>query len=99
MRPPFWLLAFALLGACVHGNNVERLQAGMSREQVQAIMGPPDGSTHSPGSDCTYYTVLKDFWSRTPWSMSSRYHACFSGDRLETFGRVDRPESAVMTGQ
>ena len=68
------LLAPLLLAGCVHGDNVERLQAGMDRQQVRSVMGPPEGSAHSPGKDCAYYTVLKDFWSRTPWSMSDRYY-------------------------
>lgn len=93
------LLSIALLGACVHGDNVERLQAGMSREQVQAVMGPPDASTHSPGQECAYYTVLKDFWSRTPWTMSDRYYICFADGKVETFGRARTPATAEMTGR
>jgi len=95
MRYPSCLLAFLLLAGCVHGDNVERLQAGMDREQVRAVMGPPEASIHSPGKDCAYYTVLKDFWSRTPWSMSDRYYVCFTDGRVETYGRAT--QSAQMT--
>jgi hypothetical protein len=84
-----------LLTGCVHGDNVERLQAGMDREQVRALMGPPKGSTHSPGKDCAYYTVLRDFWSRTPWSMSDRYYVCFTDGKVDTYGKAT--QSAEMT--
>ncbi len=92
------LLSTALLTGCVHGDSVER-QAGMDRDQVRTLMGPPDGSAHSPGKDCAYYTVLKDFWSRTPWSMSDRYYVCFTDGRVETYGRADQPASAQMTAR
>ena len=89
------LLAPLLLAGCVHGDNVERLQAGMDREQVRAVMGPPEGSTYTPGKDCAYYTVLRDFWSRTPWSMSDRYYVCFTDGKVETYGKAT--QSAQMT--
>jgi len=47
------ILLAALLGACVHGDNVERLHAGMSRDQVQAVLGPSESSAYSPGKDCS----------------------------------------------
>lgn len=93
------LLLPLLLGACVHGDSIDRLQAGMSRDQVQSIMGPPESASYSPGKDCGYYTVLKDFWQRTPWTMSNRYYVCFADGRVETFGRADQPEAAQMTGR
>ena len=89
------LLTALLLAGCVHGDNVERLQAGMDREQVRAFMGPPEGSTYTPGKDCAYYTVLRDFWSRTPWSMSDRYYVCFTDGKVETYGKAT--QSAQMT--
>jgi len=89
------LLTALLLAGCVHGDNVERLQAGMDREQVRAVMGPPEGSTYTPGKDCAYYTVLKDFWSRTPWSMADRYYVCFTDGKVETYGKAT--QSAQMT--
>lgn len=93
------LLSTALLTGCVHGDNVERLQAGMDREQVRTVMGPPEASTYSPGKDCSYYTVLKDFWSRTPWTMSDRYYVCFTDGKVETFGRASQPTSTEMTAR
>jgi len=89
------LPAALLLAGCVHGDNVDRLRAGMDREQVRTVMGPPEASAHSPGKDCAYYTVLKDFWSRTPWSMSDRYYVCFTDGKVETYGKAT--QSAQMT--
>ena len=89
------LVASLVVAGCVHGDSVERLQAGMDREQVRAVMGQPEGSTHTPGKDCAYYTVLKDFWSRTPWSMSDRYYVCFTDGKVDTYGKAT--QSAHMT--
>lgn len=53
------------------------------------MMGPPDTVVHSPGKECAYYALLKDFWSRVPWSMSDRYFVCYGQGKVETFGKVD----------
>ena len=80
------LLIATLASGCVHGEAVEQVQAGMNREQVAALMGPPDSSTNTAGRECAYYTVAKDFWSRVPWSMTDRYYVCFTDGKVETFG-------------
>ena len=74
---------------CVHGSNVDQVHAGMTPEQVASLMGEPDGTTNEPGRRCDFYTVLKDFWSRVPWSMSDRYYVCYSEGKVATFGRAD----------
>ena len=80
----------ALLAACaVEAKNIDRVQAGMSRDQVQAIMGPPETVTHSSGNECAYYSLLKDFWSRVPWSVSDRYYVCYGNGKVASFGKVD----------
>ena len=80
-------------GCAVPAKNMERIQAGMSRDQVQSIMGPPEAVAHSPGKECAYYALLKDFWSRVPWSLSERYYVCFDEGKVESFGKVDAPTS------
>ena len=55
-------------GCAVPARNMDRVQAGMSQDQVQSIMGQPIAVSHSPGKECAYYELLKDFWSRVPWS-------------------------------
>ena len=89
------VLSALLVAGCVHNSALEQVQAGMSREQVASIMGPADGTSNEPGRECAYYTVLKDFMSRTPWSMSDRYYVCYAGGKVETFGKAD---GAAQTG-
>ena len=88
-RATLGLLSALSVAGCVHGSSLEQVHAGMSREQVAALMGPADLSTSTPGRECAYYTVLKDFMSRTPWSMSDRYYVCYAGGKVETFGKAD----------
>jgi hypothetical protein len=80
-------------GCAVPAKNLDRIQAGMSRDQVQSIMGQPEAVAHSPGKECAYYALLKDFWSRVPWSLSERYYVCFDEGKVESFGKVDAPAS------
>jgi hypothetical protein len=92
------LIALSVAG-CVHGSSLEQVHAGMSREQVAALMGPADSSSSTPGREGAVYTVLKDFWSRVPWNMSDRYYVCFSDGKVETFGRADgRPDVRQTDG-
>ncbi|MBI3199847.1 MAG: outer membrane protein assembly factor BamE [Rhodospirillales bacterium] len=86
-------LMASLLAGCVTASTVDQVRAGMSPDQVQAILGDPETVAHAPGSQCSYYTVLKDFWSRTPWTMSNRYVVCYDEGRVKSFGRADTPTS------
>ena len=78
-------------GCAVPARNMDRVQAGMSKEQVQSIMGQPIAESHSPGKECAYYELLKDFWSRVPWSVSDRYFVCFDDGKVASFGKVGAP--------
>lgn len=79
----------ALLAAgCVHGASMDQVHAGMTREQVSAAIGPPDMTTNTAGRECARYTVLKDFWSRVPWSMSDPYYVCYTDGKVDSFGRA-----------
>ncbi len=85
----FGLLAALLAGGCVHGGAMEQVHAGMTHDEVSAIIGKPDGTTNTAGRQCEHYTVLKDFWSRVPWDMSDPYYVCYSEEgRVDTFGRA-----------
>ena len=66
-------------------------------DEVVAVMGQPESSSHSPGRSCSVYTVAKDFWSRTPWSLSDRYYICFTDGKVDTFRRADQVD--VKTSQ
>lgn len=87
------VLAANVLAGCVTASNLDQVRAGMSPGQVQTILGEPEAVAHAPGQQCSYYTVLKDFWSRTPWSLSNRYYVCYDEGRVQSFGRVDSPTS------
>lgn len=87
------LSAASLLVGCVTASNMDEVRAGMSPDQVQAILGEPETVAHAPGSQCSYYTVLKDFWSRTPWTMTNRYVVCYDDGKVKSFGRADTPNS------
>jgi outer membrane protein assembly factor BamE (lipoprotein component of BamABCDE complex) len=85
--------AASVLAGCVTASNVDEVRAGMSPDQVQSILGKPETVAHAPGTQCSYYTVLKDFWSRTPWTMTNRYVVCYDDGKVKTFGRADTPSS------
>ena len=80
--------------ACVHGSHLEQVHAGMTEPQVVSLMGQPESSMHAPGRDCAVYSVLKDFWSRVPWDMTSRYYVCYVDGKVEYFGRTDQVDPA-----
>ena len=95
-RAVLGILSALAVAGCVHNENLGHVQPGMTHEEVASIMGPSDGSVNEPGRACAYYTVLKDFMSRTPWSMSDRYKICYAGGKVETFSKVDdRPPIAA----
>jgi hypothetical protein len=83
------LIAAMLAGCAVPAKNIDRVQAGMTQDQVRPIMGQPETVAHSPGKECAYYSLLKDFWSRVPWSVSDRYYICYDDGKVESFGKVD----------
>jgi len=94
LPPALFLLGAALLAGCaVPAKNIDRVTAGMDRDQVRAIMGQPDTVSHAPGKECAYYALLKDFWSRVPWSLSERYYVCFDEGKVASFGKVDAAPS------
>ncbi len=83
---PIMLLA----GACVHATSVDQVHAGMDRSQVVAMLGAPETTNNTAGHECAYYTMTKDFWSRTPWSMTDRYYVCFTDGKVDTFGKAEQ---------
>lgn len=74
--------------ACVHGESMDRVHAGMTRDEVVAVIGQPDVTTNTAGRECARYTVTKDFWSRVPWNMSDPYYVCYADGKVDTFGRA-----------
>ena len=92
-RAALTLLSALMATGCVHNSSLEQVHPGMSREEVSSVMGPPDGIAAEPGRECAYYTVLKDFMSRTPWSMSDRYYVCYASGKVDTFGKAQPAEA------
>ena len=90
MKRAFTAMAIAglLAGCATPRSNVDQVQAGMSSDQVQSILGQPEASSNSPGQQCSYYTVWKDFWSRVPWDFSDRYYVCYEDGKVSSFGRT-----------
>ena len=82
------LIALSLAGCAREPRTIDQVQPGMSREQVVALIGQPEGQVRVNDRDCAVYSVQKDFWRRVPWSMSHRYHVCYAGNQVETFGRT-----------
>jgi len=78
-------------GCAAPARSLDQIRPGMSRQEVQSMIGQPQTIAHSPGKECAYYTLLKDFWSRVPWSVSDRYYVCYDDGRVEAFGKVDGP--------
>ena len=81
-------LTALLVAGCIHGASMDQVHAGITREQVSAAIGPPDMTTNTAGRECARYTVLKDFWSRVPWSMSDPYYVCYTDGKVDSFGRA-----------
>ena len=68
----------------------------MTEPQVVGVMGQPESSTHTPGRDCSVYDVTKDFWSRVPWDMTSKYYVCYVDGKVDYFGKADQPEATAQ---
>lgn len=66
-----------------------KLQAGMTVEQVVAILGQPDSKRLRNGEECLMYSFWRDFWNRRPGDYSDRYFACLRKGRLTDFGMVE----------
>lgn len=90
---PLLGLSVSLAACGVPARSIDRVHAGMDRNQVLSVMGPPDTVSHAPGKECAYYALLKDFWSRVPWSLSERYYVCYGDGKVESFGKVDAAPS------
>jgi hypothetical protein len=96
MRRLALLLLAGLLTGCatnLHEDQIVLVRAGMSRDEVQGVLGAPESASFAPGQDCAHYTVMKSFWRRTPWSLTERYTVCFTDGRVDMFGRT--PDSTT----
>ena len=77
------LLVACLLTACVTGDQVRSLNLGMTRDQVMAAMGAPDGARRDGRSEAlTYSNRLMSGWS---WDRAD-YHVILTDDRVVSYG-------------
>lgn len=82
-------LTLALVGCAAPRAHTNQLELGMSKAEVTKLMGEPDSSSASAKKgDCYMYSLWRDFWNRRPGDYSDRYYACFSNDKLTSYGRV-----------
>jgi hypothetical protein len=78
------VLFFALfLVGCITGENVTRLEPGMSQNQVSKIMGKPDGFKQKDGY--TIYTYTNRLISGWSWDRAD-YSFIFKNGKLIEYG-------------
>ena len=92
VRPSVGVVVAVLLAGCVTTSTLDKVRYGMTESEVTALIGPPESSTYSPGRNCSIYVITKDFWSRTPWSLTDRYSVCYIDGKVEKFGKIDQVE-------
>jgi outer membrane protein assembly factor BamE (lipoprotein component of BamABCDE complex) len=79
----------AVLGAvaaCAAPSSVTNdLRAGMTKHQVIALMGTPDGGAADPEKECSYYNLHRNRWSGPGGGSPDRYAVCFQKDAVTSF--------------
>jgi hypothetical protein len=100
MKRLILVAAFSILvSGCATGERASRLSPGMTKSQVIAVMGRPDGFSLTGKTETFRYTnrVISG-WS---WDRGD-YYATFEGDKLVSWGsgqvRQNQPVQGVMVG-
>ena len=76
-----------LLAGCFAGQQITRIDAGMSREQVIDILGRPDGYRSAGDSEAmTYSNRLMPGWS---WGDTTDYNVVLTNGRVSAYGPGD----------
>lgn len=90
MRVVFQILLLATgFTACTKGREAfNDLHAGMSRSQVEQVLGTPDSSRLRNGEQCDLYSLWRDFWNRRPGNYSDRYFVCYDDNKIISYGMV-----------
>jgi outer membrane protein assembly factor BamE (lipoprotein component of BamABCDE complex) len=85
-------VCLALNACAAPRSTTNSLQLGMSRAEVQKIMGEPDSSSAIKGQgECFYYSMWRDFWNRRLGDYSDRYYVCFQKGKVVAYGRAGDP--------
>lgn len=80
------LFAGALLAGCQSSSIMESLEVGMSKDQVEAILGPPDGSRAQANVEYLSYYLGTDSISR-----AKPYMIRLVNGKVESFGHLGQP--------
>ena len=74
------MLVLSLVG-CVHGDSIDRVQPGMSVDEVKAIMGPPDEYRKIGDYEVySYYKKIGPAWHRLD------YHYIVKDNQMIEYG-------------
>lgn len=90
-------VAVVLLAGCATGEKIGRIEPGMSRAQVNSIMGAPDGYQQQSGYEVLKYSNrMMSGWS---WDRSD-YYVLLQNDKVTEYGngtvREKTPNSGVL---
>ena len=83
MKVRFLLPILAAIAACTTGEKVSDLHEGMTREQVEKILGKPDGFQRN--GEMVQYQYTNRLISGWGWDRAD-YYAVFADDRLMQWG-------------
>lgn len=86
------LVLVSLLSGCVTGQQVTRLDPGMSQERVTQIMGKPDGFQQR--GEYTIYKYTNRLMSGWSWDRTD-YSFVFKDDKLVEYGTGEVRERNV----
>ena len=77
------IVSLLLLAGCVTGEKMTQLRPGMSKDEVEKILGRPDGFESSGSQEAYKYTKrMRSGWS---WDQAD-YVLLFDGGKLVKYG-------------
>jgi hypothetical protein len=92
MRAFIYATIFVILTGCVTGELVQRINPGMSQEEVVKVLGKPDGFKQS--GDYTVYKYTNRLISGWSWDRAD-YSFIFKGNSLIEYGAGEVREKNV----
>lgn len=73
------LLGLLLLGGCAPWKPISKIDLGMTKAQVLAVVGKPESASGSENREYFWYIPVNKFWER--------YYVCFVDGRVTSYGR------------
>jgi major membrane immunogen (membrane-anchored lipoprotein) len=83
----FIVVSALLLAGCANSGKINAVQTGMTREQVEAVMGKPV-STSSQGNLTYLNYKLAETSKDAQWGRETPYYVRLQGGKVESFGRT-----------